>query len=560
MVNVTADFHTLASSDNPVTRVRIYTIADTVDCTDDNDVQTNGTLLVYSVGDTDSNGRIGQNGISVTDYYNQEQDITIGKAVSSQFNVTFLNDDGGMNNFPYGRFKAYLDVYDATNSTWESCSLGVYTFDTPTKRRIQLISAVARDQMQAFDAIADDWFNNLDFTTSGLTLYDILSSMASELGVTLKTGTQTDMINGFMMFNDRPFTPIEMTYREILEWIAEANCSIARFNRDGFLELKWFTPAIISGNTYTLSADTLGSGVFGVDKAEYTVPAITGLVVRGSQSDIGVTIGTTDNLYEIVDNGFMYGADDTEITAKGTPIYNVLSALQAYDPIDVTANIDWSIESGDVINFVSGNTTYSVPIFQQTITWRGGYVRSELFSSGLESRPVASYAARSEWRANKMLHELEINSEQLRSLIQDIEGNYSQITQTVNNISNEVSDLSGSVTDILDPNGEIWTFIKNTQDEVTNFSTYIRFTNEPAIILGTQDSEQMKLKLLNNVIYFFQGSDDQPLSAALASFDANGINTNQVVADNSVQVGDNPNGGNWVWHILDDGSFALDLM
>ena len=58
MYNVAANFHTLAIQDAPHTRVRIYFIDSTVDCTDDNDVQTNGTLLVGAVGDTDSNARI----------------------------------------------------------------------------------------------------------------------------------------------------------------------------------------------------------------------------------------------------------------------------------------------------------------------------------------------------------------------------------------------------------------------------------------------------------------------------------------------------------------------
>ena len=63
MYPVSANFHTLAIQDAPKTRVRVYFINDYVDCTDDADVVANGTLLVGAVGDTDSNGRIGQNGV-----------------------------------------------------------------------------------------------------------------------------------------------------------------------------------------------------------------------------------------------------------------------------------------------------------------------------------------------------------------------------------------------------------------------------------------------------------------------------------------------------------------
>ena len=130
-VSVLSDsaFHTLAIADSPKTRCRIYFIGDGADCTDDDDVQTNGTLLVGAVGDTDSNGRIGQDGIKFAEYHNPEYNVTIGRAVSSQVEMTLLNTDGGLDNFAYGRCKIYLDVYDSVNSTWLSCPMGVYIID-----------------------------------------------------------------------------------------------------------------------------------------------------------------------------------------------------------------------------------------------------------------------------------------------------------------------------------------------------------------------------------------------------------------------------------------------
>ena len=55
MYPVNNRLHTLAFEENIKTRIRVYFISDSVDCTDDSDVQTNGTLLVGAVGDTDSN-------------------------------------------------------------------------------------------------------------------------------------------------------------------------------------------------------------------------------------------------------------------------------------------------------------------------------------------------------------------------------------------------------------------------------------------------------------------------------------------------------------------------
>ena len=178
MVNVDATFHTLVASSNPKTRIRIYFISDSVDCTDDNDVQTNGTLLKLNAGDTDSNGRIWQDGVRFNEYFNPESNIQIGRAVSSQVEMTLINKDGALDNFSFGRCKIYLDVYDSTNSVWKACPMGVYIIDVPTKRKSQLITVSGFDQMQKLDGICDSWWNGLDFS-GGLSLLQILSSMAT---------------------------------------------------------------------------------------------------------------------------------------------------------------------------------------------------------------------------------------------------------------------------------------------------------------------------------------------------------------------------------------------
>ena len=161
MYPVSANFHNLIIQDAPQTRVRIFFIGNGVDCTDDNDVQTNGTLLVGAVGDTDSNGRIGQGGITFNNFFNNEKNLLIGDSVSSQIKLTLLNYDGALNGFQFGRCKIYLDVYDSANSTWLTCPMGVYTIEQPTKTRKKLIEVSGFDQMQKLEQIADDWYDAL---------------------------------------------------------------------------------------------------------------------------------------------------------------------------------------------------------------------------------------------------------------------------------------------------------------------------------------------------------------------------------------------------------------
>ena len=399
MYNVPARFHTLAIADSPQTRCRIYFITDAVNCWDDNDVQTNGALLVGAAGDTDSNGRIGQDGVTINEIFNKDQNLSIGGTVSYQIGMTLVNADGALNNFAFGRCKVYLDVYDDANSTWLPCPLGVFRIDLPVKRKVHLISCTGYDQMQALNAIADTWWNGLNFT-GGLTIENILNSMVSQLGLRLTATSITSMVNKTLSFTTPPIDSVERTYRDILGWIAEATGTVAHFNRNGSLDMRPYLTPQIGGNNIVIDTDTTGNQCLSIDVAEYSVSQIDALTIKLTTSDQGVTVGTGTNVYTIMDNPFLYGPDVATIQGKLTPIYNRLSAYATYSPISTRLIYDWSIEAGDIIYIRNNSTTYNMPIFQQKMVWRGGYVTTELISSGDTVRPQISSGERETYRYN----------------------------------------------------------------------------------------------------------------------------------------------------------------
>ena len=399
MYPVSANFHTLAIADSPKTRCRIYFITDAVNCWDDADVQSNGTLLVGAAGDTDSNGRIGQGGVTVTEIFNKDKNLTIGGTVSYQIGMTLVNSDGALNNFAFGRCKVYLDVYDDANSTWLPCPLGVFRIELPVKRKVQLISCTGYDQMQALNATADTWWNGLNFT-GGLTIANILNSMVTQLGLHLSATSSTNMVNTALSFTTPPIDSVERTYRDILGWIAEATGTVAHFNRDGELDMRQYLTPQIGGNNIVIDTDTTGNQCLSIDVAEYSVYQIDALTIKLTTSDQGVTVGSGTNVYTIMDNPFLYGPDVATIQGKLTPIYNRLSAYATYSPISTRLIYDWSIEAGDIIYILNNSATYIMPIFQQKMVWRGGYVTSELLSSGDTVRPQVSSSERETYRYN----------------------------------------------------------------------------------------------------------------------------------------------------------------
>lgn len=416
MYNVSTNFHNLAIQDAPKTRVRIYFIGDAVDCTDDNDVQTNGTLLIGKAGDTDSNGRIGQNGVVFNELFNPDKNIQIGRAVSSQIGMTLLNTDGALDNFQYGRCKVYLDVYDTANSSWLSCPMGVYIIELPTKRKVQLINAVGFDQMTKLDAICDTWWNGLNWS-GGLTLLQIVNSMATQLGVSVSSNTASAIVNSSLSFTAAPFDCVEVTYREVLEVIAEATGTVARFDRNGALDLRYFYFPQISGDDITINTDTVGNQCLSIDIAEYTVAPIDLLRAKFAEGDIGVTLGSGTNEYVIQNNLFLNGANTTEITNKLSPLRNRLFyAFTNNTPMTGRFIWDWSIEAGDIFYLVRDGKYYAHAMFQQTMTWRGGYVVSDLVCDGDKTRPVLDSATRDYYRLDSDMRTLVIEAPRINLL------------------------------------------------------------------------------------------------------------------------------------------------
>lgn len=572
MVNVDEGFHTLSIASTAKTRCRIYFIQDSVNCWDDEDVQTNGTLLVGAVGDTDSNGRIGMDGVTINEIFNKDQNISIGGTVSYQIGLTVLNRDRSLDSFAFGRCKVYIDVWDDTAQDWLACPMGVYKIDLPVKRKVQLISASGYDQMQLLNVVADNWWNGLDWS-GGLTMLQIVQSMAATLGLHLSANTATALVNSSVSFTASPFTSIEMTYRDILGIIAEATGTIARFDRDGSLDLRWFDAAQIAGETVEISADTVGTQCLSVDIAEYQAAQIDALQAKSTEADVGVTVGTGNNTLVIFDNPLLGGADSTEIEDKITPIYNRVNALGAYSPISIKVIADWSIEAGDIINFVYGGETFAFPIFQQTYTWRGGYVTAQMLSNGEATMPTTNGELRSEYRSKTQRHEFEVTLESLRSRIESINGDFTQIQQTVDAITQTVNGQGVTINNILDKNGEIWTAITSNATEIHGEDgeggltgqlngeiqlrqSYIRFLPaEPAIVLGVETDNPIKLKLVNDKIYFFSGADSSTdLSNAFAYFNSAEAGVDRLVASDSVKV------GSWIWKQLANGHYVLDFV
>lgn len=322
---------------------------------------------------------------------------------------------------------------DTAIDRYEYVPLGVFDPDTPSKRRLQVVSVTANDRMARFDADAADWWRALPYP---ITLRELLKKLCLRLGVPLATtGT---FLNSERMLTSAPLQASSLTYRDVLKWIAEAACSYARMTRNGALELAWFQTADVSLTASRYFPDT--------EKAEYTVPRITGVQVLNAENDVGVLAGSKGNVYQIMDNPMLYGGEE-EVRALAENIRQRLAAFPAYVPMTVRALGNWAVQAGDIIQ-VDG---VSLPVFSVTIAYNGG-VRCTYQSTGSATRSQPGTERRETFRQAHAIHQLEVTVQGIQSHIEDQDGNMTDLKLFAEGLSIKVTnnaDNTGASLDLL---------------------------------------------------------------------------------------------------------------
>lgn len=297
---------------------------------------------------------------------------------------------------------------DAAIDQYEYVPLGVFDPDTPSRRRTQVVSVTANDRMARFDADAADWWNGLGWP---MTVQELLGKLCLRLGVPLATtGT---FLNSGRVIPSAPLQASSLTYRDVLKWIAEIAGSYARMTRNGALELAWFQTADVNLTAGQYFPDT--------EKAEYTVPRITGVQVLNAENDVGVLAGSKGNVYQIMDNPLLYGRE-SEVRALAENIRQRLAAFPAYAPMTVRALGNWAVQAGDILQ-VDGA---ALPVFSVTIRYGGG-VKCTYQGTGGTARSQPSTERRETFRQAHAVHQLAVTVQGIEDHVADTDGNVADL-------------------------------------------------------------------------------------------------------------------------------------
>lgn len=251
-------------------------------------------------------------GLELNEMFMSEKDMTAGLCPSAEISFDMLNDIGQLDNFPFGTFKAWLGaridsgtpaqtaktktfVEKGVTRTYEFTPLGVFIAERPAVVRKKILSITANDQMTLFDVDMPFWGDmNLTYPT---TLGTMFVKMCQYVGVPYKSAT---FMNSTLSVPKEPSDFDGATMRDVLGWIAEAACSIARFDRDGVLELVWFNPVNKTFNEHNYSEFAY---------SWYQTASVDGLYIRNANSAATTEIGQTNNIYLISDNPFLRASD-----------------------------------------------------------------------------------------------------------------------------------------------------------------------------------------------------------------------------------------------------------
>lgn len=251
-------------------------------------------------------------GLQLNTEFNSETDLTVGQCPSAEIRFTLRNDQGQLSSFGFGTFTAYLGARIDTGTPasgaktksftengvsrlYEFAPLGVFIAERPNVVMGNTIDVTAHDRMQLFDV------DMPTATALGLTYPTTLETIADKLctyvGVTLDTHR---FLNYSLAVSKEPEVFSSSTMREVLSLVAEAACSTARFNRQGQLQLVWFST---TGKTYD------EHNYSSMTQYWYETTAIDKLHIRNADSTTEYTTGSGNNAYLIQDNPFLRQSD-----------------------------------------------------------------------------------------------------------------------------------------------------------------------------------------------------------------------------------------------------------
>jgi len=314
------------------------------------DIKVNGIAESLTLSEKD----IGGGGFTIDRYCVSGSRIEIGSAVAAELTLTLDNRDGRFDDTIFEGAELFVRVgikkWEARR--WENAvvhyiPMGYFTVDSPP-RKLSSISLSALDRMVLFDKECKP--DDIKFP---ININTLLVRICSICGVTLATDSST-LINSEYIVDSYPESE-NLTYRQILMWIAEITGTCAYIDWNGHLRLEWYGEE----SSATLSPDMRYSS----DLNDKTI-TITGVQITASDETVYLQ-GTNEYAFNIESNGLL----QKNIGVVATALYEKLNGF-TYTPYSCVAKplvhlypldrVDFVDKKGNKVSSIVTNATFTM--------------------------------------------------------------------------------------------------------------------------------------------------------------------------------------------------------
>lgn len=344
---------------------------------------TDGTTLNLTSSD------LWENGMSFEDSVSGDNGFDIGSAIINVLNLTINNFDG-----------QYSD-YDFDGAT-VVCYIGL-SFDDGTTENIRICTATVveqpEDETVTIDLTCEDNMRKFDrnYSESKLTYPatrgQIVRDACDVCGVTLLT---TSFDNDDYIVQVRPDDDA-LTFRQLLQWVAQIGCQWMRCDEYGRLCVQWFdvnktNPQEIR-TTYGFTPQHTDVVITGIKVTEYS---------DSSEDKAGSYISGTE--------GYVLGISDNKLIRKGdgqtvaSMIAEKCVGMQ-FRPFESQCPTNVALEAGDAITIVDRNgKTYNTYLTTTTLSPGSGQnISCNAKSAAKNSSTRYSQATQAYVEARKMV-------------------------------------------------------------------------------------------------------------------------------------------------------------
>ncbi|MFA7201151.1 MAG: hypothetical protein WC098_07035 [Bacteroidales bacterium] len=299
----------------------------------------NDTIVI-----TDEDIRSG--GLSINRYCSVGGSIGIGSAVAAELTLSLDNSDGKFNGviFEGADMHVVIKIRDVTveESPIYSIPMGYFTVDE-APRMLETINLVALDRMVLLDKAVDK-----DLLVFPSSLENLLHQVCGICNLSTDVSFSSQP-NGSYMVTVAPESD-DLTYRQIVSWIAELTGRCAYINHDGRLQFEFYDTGQLQPVTEIGLADRFSS-----DLAENAI-TISGVQI----------VSDEDNKYLAGDEEYAFSIEGNELIRNGEQ--SVADALFAklggftYTPFSAVIHSSPHLYPTDPVVFIDkdGNEHFSL--------------------------------------------------------------------------------------------------------------------------------------------------------------------------------------------------------